>query len=86
MHCPQCGHRVKVINSRTVESTKKVFYANARLIEKAQEAVGWYTPDWVARHRKCAKCGWEKFSVEVLIEDLEEMKRLIASGEANDQV
>ena len=81
MLCPKCGSRVKVVNSRTFESTKRVFYANAKLIERAQEAVGWYTPDWVARHRKCSSCDWDKYTIEVPIDDLDAMKKLIESGE-----
>ena len=85
MLCPICGTRVKVTNSRTVESTKKVYYANARLVERAQKTVGWYTPDWVARHRKCPNCSWEKETVEVLMDDFDEMKKLIASGEGDGE-
>lgn len=81
MQCPKCGEKVKVVNSRTVESTRKIFYANAKLIEKAQELVGWYTPDWVARHRKCTCCSWDKYTVEVTVEDFEEMRKLIEKGE-----
>lgn len=83
MLCPACGERVKVVSSRTFESTKKPFGANNKLIAEAQEAVDWYTSDWVARHRKCSKCSWEKFTVEVTVEDFNAMRKLIADGEAN---
>ena len=85
MQCPKCGEKVKVINSRTVESAKKIFYANAKLIEKAQSSVGWYTPDWVARHRRCTCCSWEKYTVEVTIEDFEEMRKIIEKGELSGE-
>ena len=85
MQCPECGKKVKVVNSRTVQSTKKVFYANAKLIAKVQQAVGLYTPDWVARHRRCASCGWEKYTVEVTVEDFDEMRKLIEKGEVSNE-
>ena len=85
MLCPECGQRLRVVSSRTFESTKNPFGASAKLLAEAQDAVDWYTSDWVARHRKCGKCSWKKFTVEVTIEDFREMKRLIANGEADGQ-
>jgi len=79
MNCPRCGERVKVTNSRTVDSGKHGL--NQELIGYATRTVGWYTPDWVVRQRQCRSCPWKKNTIEVLDTDLKEMFKLVATGE-----
>lgn len=79
MNCPRCGTRVKVKNSRTVDSGKHGL--NQHLIDFAEKSVGWYTQDWVVRQRFCEKCLWKRNTIEVIDRDLEKMFQMIANRE-----
>lgn len=74
MKCPKCGDRVKVRNTRTPEYKKRHenldILMNDSLIQWAEDAVGWWTSDWVARERHCG-CGWRSRSIELLEEDVD---------------
>ena len=65
VNCPKCGSRWKVSDSRHADSPE--------VSRRVAKAVSWYTSDWVARKRKCGKCGLLKKTIEVSLEDLEEM-------------
>ena len=66
MICPSCGGKTKVTNTRYGGSPRR--WAS----DQSQEAVGWYTPDWVVRKRLCPHCGWSDDTVELLVQDLED--------------
>jgi hypothetical protein len=74
MNCPKCGERVKVTDSKHADSYHSVHY-NCKFKTVVQELVGWYTPDWVYRRRKCVnrKCKFAFDTIEVPCEDLDKM-------------
>ena len=78
MNCPKCGHRVKVKNSRTVDSGRHGL--NQTLVDFAEKSVGWYTQDWVVRQRKCDACEWKRNTIEIIDCDLDKMVELVAKG------
>ena len=49
-------------------------------IDDAKDRVGWYTSDWVARRRKCVKCGLTQKTVELVLEDLDEIIKFRGSS------
>ena len=72
MNCPQCGSRWKVSDSRHADSPR-MSGGLTNWIDEVAEKVDWYTNDWVARRRKCVKCGFEQKTIEVTLQDLEEI-------------
>jgi len=68
MICQQCGKDTKVVNSRTPDAPN----GSGSLMREAEEAVGWYTQDYVARRRVCEN-GHAVTTVEILAEDIHEM-------------
>ena len=81
MRCPRCDAKSKVSNSRTSDAADDT--RNAYLVDWASAAVGWYTQDWVVRHRKCAVCGWNKNTIELIGDDLSAMLKHAAHGGDN---
>ena len=75
VNCPKCGSRWKVSDSRHADSPE--------VSRRVAKAVSWYTGDWVARKRKCGKCGLLKKTIEVSLEDLEEMLKETARGQGH---
>ena len=84
MNCPECGARTRVKNSRTVD-TGSSDRRNAALTAWADEAVGWYTQDWVARTRVCFACGWASRTVEILNSDWVAMAQILTQGGDNER-
>ena len=79
MICPKCGDkRWAVIDTRGSES---VASTSSAAFNRAQEAVGWYTSEFQARKRKCARCGHKAHTIEVSLEDLHVMASLIAESD-----
>ena len=80
MRCPRCGHKTwKVRDSRHVDSNNAFTSA---AYQRAKRAVGWYTSDFQARKRTCVKCDKTSLTVELPLEDLREMSRLVHEGDA----
>ena len=48
---------------------------SAKLVQFAQDTVGWYTSDWVARERRCSHCDWKAYSIEIIDEDVAHVLR-----------
>lgn len=63
-----CGKDTKVTNSRTPDAPN----GSGSLMREADEMVGWYTKDYVARRRVCEN-GHSFTTVEVSVEDLREV-------------
>lgn len=51
-------------------------------VNKVAKVVGWYTYDFVARRRVCQKCGETFYTAELLLDDIKEMMRECAEGNA----
>jgi transcriptional regulator NrdR family protein len=66
--CPECGGPTRVVNSRSSSSDVRALSTGAG--RHAARAVGWYTPDWVGRERRCGMCNHRYCTVEISIEDL----------------
>ena len=62
MNCPRCGGKTRVSDTRSAESPGRHLDVN--------EALSWYTRDWVGRIRGCTKCDWRKRTVELVLDDL----------------
>lgn len=71
MQCPKCGCRTRVRETRHPDHATKLKYSS--VAGKAEEAVSWYTVDWVARMRHCTNevCGAKIGTIEISLEDLE---------------
>ncbi len=70
MICAECGARLYVLTSRHSGSDRD-FLRNKSLIATALKVVGWYTAEWVVRHRQCKKCGWSTKTIEIPMDDLQ---------------
>ena len=66
MECPICTAKTSVKTTRTSSNPRG--YRAARVVD---DAVSWYSQDWVARIRSCKNCGWSGVTVEMPVEDLE---------------
>ena len=69
MICEECGACLYVLTSRHSGSDRD-FLRNKSLITLAIDTVGWYTAEWVVRHRYCKKCKWKSKTIEIPIKDL----------------
>ena len=75
MICPKCGERWMVLDTVAGNSNCK-----AHLTEKVIKVISWYIEEeYVARKRRCfnEKCQYEGITVEVELDDLEEMHKII---------
>lgn len=68
MKCYDCGSSTKVLTTRTADSAPSSAPA---LIKEGDELVGWYTPDWAIRIRRCDFCNKSWKSIEIPVEDLQ---------------
>lgn len=85
MQCPKCGERWYVAQTVHAEwspsGTKVRDYSREFREQKdglyrwAQESVGWYSQDFVARLRKCKACGEQARSIEIIEEDMPDLLR-----------
>ena len=41
------------------------------MVRLGEAVVGWYTPDWVIRIRRCTVCEAARYTVELPVEELE---------------
>ena len=67
MKCFDCGGKTKVITTRTADSAPG---SNPSLISEGTQLVGWYTPEWVMRIRKCTSCGKTLNTIEMPVSEL----------------
>ena len=79
MHCSKCGGDTQVIATRSPQKPGRGAEVN-----KANKTVAWYTHDYVVRNRRCRKCGWKTMTVELLLDDVNDMMRESAEGHAPD--
>ncbi len=70
MRCPDCGYSTRVIETRHPDHAARLSISSAA--GKAQEAVGCYNDNWVARKRRCLNPACEKklVTVEITLEAL----------------
>ena len=70
MKCPRCNSKTRVRDTHPngAEGRRQDGWITSRV----SPLVSWYTPDWVARYRRCTQCPWTSITVELLLEDLKE--------------
>jgi transcriptional regulator NrdR family protein len=65
MRCTKCGFKTSVVDSRVSDDAPL----------EVKKEVGWYTMDRVYRRHHCKECGVYFGTVEVLVDDLEDIVR-----------
>ena len=85
MNCPKCGKKTKVLDSRHFDTPPKRSTGIDKYKEEVESKVGWYTNDWVYRRRRCSEktCNAEFKTVELIIEDLNEMGKIYINENDN---
>ena len=73
MVCPKCGNRWGVTNTASTGN-----YLRDNIINHGRGLVGWYCEDFVVRIRKCGKCNYRKYTLELIIDDLAKMFDIIS--------
>jgi hypothetical protein len=77
MNCSTCGSKTIVLATRSLAKPGKGAEVN-----KVAKVVDWYTCDFVARKRKCVECNKFIMTVELLLDDAENMIAEASSGHA----
>ncbi len=75
MDCSKCGGKTKVIGTRSPSKPGK-----GAEVKKAEKVVSWYTSEFTVRQRKCTVCNWSALTVELLLDDVEQMVEEAAAG------
>ena len=82
--CPKCGSPWRVKNTRTPKDGESLsYYNNGHLVKRVGKWVSWYTTDYVARQRVCIGCGHKSDTIELSIDDFEELSDYILKTEGN---
>tara|TARA_R100001086_G_scaffold127443_2_gene65924 strand:+ start:2705 stop:2983 length:279 start_codon:yes stop_codon:yes gene_type:complete len=77
MTCPKCLKKTKVLATRTPQKPGKGSEVN-----KGNELVGWYTPDFVVRKRQCISCHYSFHTIELSFDDVSSIIQESSDGHA----
>jgi len=75
MECSKCGGKTKVIGTRRPSKPGK-----GSEVKRAEKVIEWYTSDFIVRLRKCLCCGKSDLTVEMILEDVEQMIQEASKG------
>ena len=80
MICSKCGGKTAVVATRCPMKPGKGAEVN-----KVSKVVSWYCSDFVARRRKCTQCGAHTLTVELSVEDVQNMMKEAAHLDVNEE-